>query len=105
MDGIRIDVRYRIDVRILLVISKEPALYFKPTSGKSYKGLTLNKVGYEVGDPEQMYQNFTKHVSNFKEFLMYAGAEGNHTALHADCGGCKKVEATLRLVGGDKMES
>ena len=47
-----------------------------------------------VGDTEQLNQDFKKYVSNFKEFLNPTGNEGNHTATHANCGGCKKAKAT-----------
>ena len=59
----------------------------------------------KVGDPEQPYQDFREYVSNFKEFLIATGAEGIHTTTHADCSGCKKLKATMTLVGGNEMKS
>ena len=55
--------------------------------------------------PEQLYQDFTKYVANFKSFLLLLGAEGNHKATHANCDRCKKAKATRRLVRGDEMKS
>ena len=40
-----------------------------------------------------------------KEFLIATGTDGIHTATHADCRGCKKAKATLRLVGVNQMKS
>lgn len=57
---------------------------------------------HKVGNPEPLYQDFMKPVSNFKEFLNATGGEGINTATHADCSSCKKEKATLRLVRGDK---
>ena len=59
----------------------------------------------KVGHPEQLYHDFTKYVWNFKEFLIATGAKGNHPATYANCGGCKKTKANLKIVGGDKMKS
>ena len=39
------------------------------------------------------------------KFLIATGAKGNHPATYANCGGCKKTKANLKLVGGDKMKS
>ena len=58
-----------------------------------------------VGDPEQLYQDFVKYTTNFKEFLTATDAAGAHTEGHAHCGACRKAKATLRLVGGDAMKS
>ena len=58
-----------------------------------------------AGDPEQLYQDFTKYIANFEEFLIATGAAGVHAATHTDCGACTKAKATLRLIGGEEMKS
>ena len=67
--------------------------------------LLIKPVSFHVRkfrDSEQLYQDFTKYVANFEEFLTVAGAEGNHKATHANCDGCKKAKATRGLVRGDE---
>ena len=54
-----------------------------------------------AGDPEQLYQDFLKYISNFQEFLLATNVAGNHEAGHANCTACQKAKATLRLIGGD----
>ena len=58
-----------------------------------------------AGDPEQLYQDFMKYISNFKEFLLATNIDGEHSEQHANCGACKKAKATLPLVGGDDMKN
>ena len=58
-----------------------------------------------AGDPEQLYQDFMKYISNFKEFLLATNIDGEHSEQHANCGACKKAKTTLCLVGGDDMKN
>ena len=57
-----------------------------------------------AGDPEPLFQDFTKYIANFEEFLIATGAAGKHVAAHANCTACTKAKATLRLIGGDEMK-
>ena len=59
----------------------------------------------KLGDPEQLYQDFTKYVVTFEEFLIATGADGTHMDNHGNGGGCKKAKAMLRLVGRESMKS
>ena len=52
----------------------------------------------KAGDPEQLFQDFTKYIANFEEFLIATGAAGEHAAAHANCAACTKAKATLRLI-------
>jgi len=36
----------------------------------------------KAGDPEQLFQDFTKYIANFEEFFIVTGAAGEHAAAH-----------------------
>ena len=57
----------------------------------------------DVGNPEQLLQDFTKYSSKFKEWIVATRAVEQHTDGHADCEGCKQAKAFLRMAGGDEM--
>ena len=42
----------------------------------------------KVGDPEQLLQDWTKYLKQYKRFLSVTKADGEHVAGHVRCGGC-----------------
>ena len=62
-------------------------------------------VPTKQGDPEQLLQDWLRYVDQFKDFLNATKADGDHSRAHADCDGCSKAKAMLRLIGGEEVKT
>ena len=57
----------------------------------------------DVGNPEQLLQDFTKYCRKFQEWIVATRAVEQHSDGHADCRACGQAKAFLRMAGGDEM--
>ena len=57
----------------------------------------------KTGDTEQLLQDFILYRTNLTEFFQATSAAGDHEALHANCGACKKAKSIVKLIGGPQM--
>ena len=56
-------------------------------------------------DPELYFQEWSEYVERFKKFLKAVpGALPEHSADHANCGGCSRAKVMLELLGGKEVE-
>ena len=57
----------------------------------------------EVGNPEQLLQDFTKYISKFNQWVTATKVIDRHAEIHVDCSSCEQGKAFLKMVGGDEM--
>ena len=59
----------------------------------------------KIGDPDQLLQDQTKYIKQFKRFLSVTKADGGHSDGHINCGGCSISKNMLLMKGHEKLES
>ena len=57
----------------------------------------------KVGDPEQTLLDWQDYVKTFKRFIEVTKVDGDHTAEHVNCLGCKTVKNVILMVGQKEL--